>query len=300
VKAECDESERAVVGDSVMIEAHGWYLPKKNKKTGRLLKVPVQKNEAITIKLGGQQLMPGMERGIVGMCQGDKVRVYFPPSLGFDHPITQKRMSEAGVEKKIMPKGAALRFDIVAYDVHKLIVDPSLFEVLEVEVEHHKRQSCKAEDLPVHGDLVTMVHRGYYTTQANSESGLLHQFDQSSPAQPFSFVFGEMQVLPGIEIALKKLCAGSKVTVRMPPEEAFEHPSIKRKFKEWGEMPVPAWAPIRYTIQLQSVERGAGFEKMKREDAEREEQEAAERQAAAKKKGKKKKARKAAQAKEEL
>ena len=86
----------------------------------------------------------------------------------------------------------------------------------------------------------------------------------------------------------------------MPPEEAFEHPSVKRKFKDWGEPPVPAWAPVRYTIQLQSVERGAGFEKMKRDQAEWEAQQAAERQAAAKKKGKKKKARKAAQAKEEL
>ena len=55
------------------------------------------------------------------------------------------------------------------------------------------------------------MHKGWYTTQEDSESGLLKQFDQSPRYSPYPFTHGAAQILPGMEKAIKDLCVGSKV-----------------------------------------------------------------------------------------
>ena len=79
-----------------------------------------------------------------------QVRAYIPAKQGFDHPKMLKQMSAAGMRRSDMgiPKGYPLRYDIEVFDVQKLMIDKKLWDVLELEVEHHKRMNCKKEDVP--------------------------------------------------------------------------------------------------------------------------------------------------------
>ena len=79
-------------------------------------------------------------------CDDRQVRVYFPPSLGFDHPTTKKRMAEAGVDKKVIPKKAALRYDITAHDgaSPQLAVNARAYTCAHTRTARNARTLCTA------------------------------------------------------------------------------------------------------------------------------------------------------------
>jgi len=65
-----------------------------------------RRKKPIKTKIGSQDLLPGLEKGIIGLEKGDKKKVKVPPNKGFgkkDKKLIQK------VDKAIFKKGAKLR-----------------------------------------------------------------------------------------------------------------------------------------------------------------------------------------------
>lgn len=69
------------------------------------------------------------------------------------------------------------------------------------------------EGSPVDGDTVTLHYTG------TLDSG--EQFDSSVGGEPFSFVVGSGQVIPGFDVAVRDMQLGEKKTVRIPPQDAY-------------------------------------------------------------------------------
>ena len=63
------------------------------------------------------------------------------------------------------------------------------------------------------GDKVTITFQGIL------EDGSI--FDSSDEDIPLSFVVGENEVLPGMEIAVLGMAAGEQKTVTIPPEQGY-------------------------------------------------------------------------------
>lgn len=63
------------------------------------------------------------------------------------------------------------------------------------------------------GDKVTITFKGFL------EDGSV--FDSSAADDPLSFVLGENQVLPGLEIAVTGMEAGDQKTITVPPEQGY-------------------------------------------------------------------------------
>ncbi|MGB6681001.1 MAG: FKBP-type peptidyl-prolyl cis-trans isomerase [Candidatus Bathyarchaeia archaeon] len=65
-----------------------------------------RRKKPVKTKIGSQDLLPGLEKGIIGLEKGNKKKVKVPPNKGFgkkDKKLIQK------VDKEIFKKGAKLR-----------------------------------------------------------------------------------------------------------------------------------------------------------------------------------------------
>jgi FKBP-type peptidyl-prolyl cis-trans isomerase 2 len=69
------------------------------------------------------------------------------------------------------------------------------------------------EGSPMDGDTVTLHYTG------TLDSG--EEFDSSVGGEPFSFVVGSGNVIPGFDVAVRDMQLGEKKTVRIPPQDAY-------------------------------------------------------------------------------
>jgi hypothetical protein len=88
------EGEPVAEGD-VLTVAYTGYLWKTQKEFG--------KNEGLTFKLGGGNVMPGFDAGVKGIKEGGKRRLRVPPELAY---------GEKGAGNGKIPPNADLEFDI--------------------------------------------------------------------------------------------------------------------------------------------------------------------------------------------
>lgn len=68
-----------------------------------------KRKKPVKAKIGSQDLLPGLEKAIIGLEKGNKKKVKVPPSKGFgkkDKKLIQK------VDKSIFKKGAKLRKNV--------------------------------------------------------------------------------------------------------------------------------------------------------------------------------------------
>nr|VZI24293.1 unnamed protein product [Spirometra erinaceieuropaei] len=66
--------------------------------------------EPFKVRVGAGQVIQGWEKGLIGMCEGEKRRLLIPSSLGY---------GSAGSPPKI-PADADLIFDVELVKIHKL------------------------------------------------------------------------------------------------------------------------------------------------------------------------------------
>ncbi|HEU4628973.1 MAG TPA: FKBP-type peptidyl-prolyl cis-trans isomerase [Gemmatimonadaceae bacterium] len=64
-------------GDQVTVRYTGW-LP-----NGSPLEPPRPEPSVVTFRVGGGQVIPGWERGVVGMHEGGRRQLVLPPALGY-------------------------------------------------------------------------------------------------------------------------------------------------------------------------------------------------------------------------
>ncbi|KAI8991089.1 FK506-binding protein 2B [Mycotypha africana] len=84
--------------------------------TGAKFDSSYDRNEAFTFTLGRGQVIQGWDRGLVGMCVGEKRKLVIPPSMGY---------GERGAGN-VIPPNAALVFEVQLVDIKKVSTAPTM------------------------------------------------------------------------------------------------------------------------------------------------------------------------------
>jgi FKBP-type peptidyl-prolyl cis-trans isomerase len=181
------------VGSDDFIKVHytGWLF-EDGKRTTRF-DSSRERNTPVEIAIGKSWVIPGLERGIVGMAVGGKRTLKIAPELGF------------GVEGNppVIPPGSTLVFDVEVLGVYR--VQRTLLE---------EGTGPEAEL----GDRIDAHYTGWLWE--NGAKG--EQFDSSHKRnRPHQFTLGAGQVIQGWEFGFEGMKVGTKATLLIPPEMGY-------------------------------------------------------------------------------
>ena len=102
------EGNEAAFGRDVLVHYTGWiYDEKRNQHRGREFDSSRDRNEPLSFKLGGGEVIKGWEEGVNGMKVGGRRVLTIPPDMAY---------GEKGFEE-LIPPNATLIFDVELVDV---------------------------------------------------------------------------------------------------------------------------------------------------------------------------------------
>lgn len=140
--------------------------------------------------------------------------------------LREKEEAENQIRKAEEPE--KIKKFIKEYDIN---VEPSETGVYYLEIAEG------TGDFVEKGDLVSMQYRLY-----NLENKLI---ESSYGGEPMSFVFGNDEMVPGIEEALEKMRVGGKATIIVPSVMAFGNVAIDKE--------LPAYSTVIFDLELVAV-----------------------------------------------
>lgn len=210
------------------------------------------------------------EDGLTFLCAGDSATFYVPADSMFRYYFI-KQGKNVPQEQTEFKKGTFLKFDI------KLIRIQSRLEAeQEIALEQSKREKAGDQILEKY---ISEHHlesyrdtAGYYliyTQRGNGnqvDSGLVisvnysgkfldgRTFDSNAKlGQPYRFVLGARQVIPGWEKVFGKLCEGDKINLLLPARLAYGGEGFRDPRD--GTFIVPTYAPLLFEIEVVKIEK---------------------------------------------
>ncbi len=230
------------------------------------------------------QVIAGWDQGLLGVCKGEERHLVVPPRLAYGQKgaagIIPKGQSNrqskyslntlvmylellficSAVQVLFIFADATLLFDIVVVDVKrpeegrqeyhvgteeeekeesdcnngvaKLLIKDEKEEEGEERVLNCSRRSRK-------GDTLSMHYEG------RLKEGAV-KFDSSlDRGEPFSFVVGVGQVIPGWDQGVLDMCVGQRRTIEVPPHLAYG--------KEGVQHVIPPCAVLTFKVQLVNI-----------------------------------------------
>lgn len=95
-----------------------------------------------------------------------------------------------------------------------------------------------------------VVHLAYTLKNAAGEV-----LDQSQPNDPFAYLHGESQIVPGLERALEGLSKGEKKDVEVAPQDAYGEYDDRLKLQV-NKKQFPQGVPLKAGMQFESSQDG--------------------------------------------
>lgn len=121
----CRGKEQARDGAKVTVDYVG-YLQDRRGNAGKKFTSTYSLTDPHSFTVGAEEVIPGLEQGLVGFCAGSEVILYVPTELAY---------GENGVRDTI-PPGAALVFEVVIIEV----------KIVETDHERNIRLEAKARE----------------------------------------------------------------------------------------------------------------------------------------------------------
>ena len=145
-----------------------------------------EKNSPITIKIGGSQVIKGLEIGILGMMEGGKRKLSIAPKFAFDNPAFVNSLVNKG--------------EVVSYDVELVDIKDGPYKTTDntttvIETNGHGIAAMCGDKVKVKYSI---------TSAAGNTTG------------DTTFVIGSGNVPMGIEFAAQGMSAGGTKTIQMP------------------------------------------------------------------------------------
>lgn len=209
--------EGATVGANDFVKVHytGWLFEEGEKTTQ--FDSSVERGEPIAFPLGRSFVIPGWEKGLVGMNVGGK------RTLKIEHELAYGPNGRPPV----IPPAATLMFDVEVIDI------------LRVDVTTTEEGTGPVAEL---GDKVNVHYTGWLWE--NGAKG--KEFDSSHKRnRPFTFTLGAGQVIQGWDMALEGMKVGQKATLIIPPEMGYG---------SRGSASIPANSTLLFEVELDSIE----------------------------------------------
>jgi peptidylprolyl isomerase len=212
------EGRIAKSGDLVSIHFRGWlvmdsldlfsdWVNDSTKKNYLFADSYLQGSE-VKLLLGSYQFIKGSEEGILGMQLGGKRIIIIPSELAYGKqgagPIPPNTDIKVFVE--------ILKIDDPKV-VKKWDVEDDKIQVTESGLKYAILEPGEGSN-PENGNVVTVHYTGYF------EDGI--KFDSSVERdEPFSFVVGNRQVIPGWDEGIRLLKKGGKAKFIIPPSLGY-------------------------------------------------------------------------------
>ncbi|XP_047664031.1 peptidyl-prolyl cis-trans isomerase FKBP10 [Tachysurus fulvidraco] len=202
------------VGDYVRYHYNGSF------PDGRIFDSSEHKGMPLVVPVGlDSKVIPGLDRGVVGMCVNERRKITIPPHLGYG-------ISGAGT---MIPSDATLVFDVFLLDVWNKDdgVDTRLL---------FKPLSCRRS--VQHGDFVRYLYNGSLINGTNFKSSHGQNVTYDTYVDEDHLISGMVQGLMG-------MCVGEKRSIIIPPFLAYGEKGYGGK--------VPAHATVVFDVLLIDV-----------------------------------------------
>lgn len=187
-----------VCGETDFVEVHytGWlWEADENGVMGKGTKFDssVDRGTPIAFPLGMSMVIPGWDKGLVGMAEGGERSLLIEPAMGY---------GEAG-RPPVIPPSSTLFFDV------KLVSLPKL------EIEVIEEGTGAIAEL---GDQVNVHYTGWLWNDGVKGS----QFDSSAnTGRPFKFTLGAGQVIQGWDRGILGMKVGQKASLIIPASMGY-------------------------------------------------------------------------------
>jgi len=124
----CAVTRQARIGDKVTVH-YGGFL-----KDGKKFDSSFDRDQPFTFSLGQGQVIPGWDKGLVGVCKGEERHLVVPSSLAY---------GDRGAGD-VIPPGATLLFDVVVVDVERVRTKED--QVKEAAEKQRLKEEREAEE----------------------------------------------------------------------------------------------------------------------------------------------------------
>lgn len=95
-KDDTDALREVQSGDTVTVDLIGYLAGWNGVVFVRTQDKSGYSENPITFKVGGQEAIPGLDRGVVGMVKGEKRRMVVPANLGYPRPLKDEDLGKPG------------------------------------------------------------------------------------------------------------------------------------------------------------------------------------------------------------
>jgi len=228
IMEESKECSRMIegVGEKVAYHYRG-YFPDTNKDFDTSYK----RGAPWRFQMGRRHVIPGVEKGLMGACVGEKRRIIIPPALAYGPN------GDGGV----IPPDATIAFEI---DIFEIYIKGGYYR-RRLEKTIQKEGDCDLKRVHT-GDRVVYHYVGYNEHDMSVFDSSYHR------TTPYIFKVGERTVIQGVDLGMHRACIGERLRLVIPPHLGYEDEGVKRD----GVVKIPGGGRIIFDITLLEVEDG--------------------------------------------
>ncbi len=191
------------------------------------------KNQPVKFILGTSSFIKGSDAGIVGMKVGGRRTIIIPSKLAY---------GETGIGP--IPPNSDLKLVAELIEVKDKIevnmwdVDPLMFDSTESGLKYAIVKGGKGEPVEI-GNLVTLHYSGYLEDSTRFDSSVERD-------EPFSFIIGMGQVIPGWDEGIQLMKKGGKARLVIPPDLAYGELDLEK---------IPANSTLIFDMEILDVQK---------------------------------------------
>ena len=212
----------ALCGSTVTIAAEFYLASQLNFNS-------IPKDPGLTLTIGDDKLLPGLEQGLIGLRKDGKRKIIIPANLAYD---------SEGFNSNFIPKGETITVDVTLLDIADPVADIPNLDIITTELV------TGIGDLVTCGKKVKISYRLGYQQDDNIKL---------TDPQIIHFVLGQGQVPIGLEQGIIGMRSGGKRGIVVEPAlQRTTHPDDPPLIPQTADFPLEPM--VTFEVSVLSVQ----------------------------------------------